>query len=65
MSRYDRRPFDDASTDPQHIIARALAEYFDGTEIRPSEWWQAGRAVKALKAAGMLRTVRERKAAKT
>lgn len=60
--RYRRRPFDDASTDPQHVIAQALAEYDRDTEIPPATWWRAGQAVRALKAAGMLRTARERKA---
>jgi len=64
VTRHDNRPFDDDSTDPQHVIARSLAEYDRRTEIAPADWWQAGRAVKALKAAELLRTARERKATK-
>lgn len=52
--RYRTRPFDDTSTDPQHVIARALAEYHRATGIRPGDWWEAGRVVKALKAKGLL-----------
>lgn len=48
------RQFDDATKDPRHVVARTLAEYDGWAEIRPGHWAEAGRVVKALKAAEML-----------
>jgi hypothetical protein len=48
------RTIDEDSTDPQHVIATALALYNASDHIRPRDWWQAGRAVRALKAKGLL-----------
>lgn len=52
---------DPESTDPRHVVAAALAEYDGWGEIRPGHWWQAGRAVKALKAQGMITPKRQRR----
>jgi hypothetical protein len=52
--RWRTRPFDPASTDPQHVIAEALARREDRTFIPPGCWWEAGAVVKALKAKGLL-----------
>lgn len=59
------RPLAPDSTDPRTVAATALAVYAGSPHIAPAHWWQAGRVVASLKAAGMLRTARERKAATT
>lgn len=53
-SIYRERVFDPDSTDPQHVIAAALARYDGFGVIAPAHWWKAGRAVTALKAKGLL-----------
>ncbi len=47
-------PFNDESTDPRHIAARALAEFDGWGEIRPMHRYQANAVVRALKAKGQL-----------
>lgn len=57
------RPFLPDSVDVRQVIAETVAIRNGWAEIRPGHWADAGALVKALKARGMLRTARERKAA--
>jgi hypothetical protein len=57
------RPFQPDSTDARQVVAEVIARRDGWAEIRPGHWADAGVLVKELKAHGMLRTARERKAA--
>jgi hypothetical protein len=61
----ESRPFQSNPTDPRQVIAQVLAERSGFTEIRRGHWADSGALVKALKAEGMLRTARERKASES
>jgi hypothetical protein len=47
-------PFDPDSTDPGHIVAKALAEYEGWGEIRPHHRYRTNAVLRALKAKGLL-----------
>lgn len=56
------RPFQAEPDDPRQVIAQSLARLAGRADIAPADWTRAGKLVRDLKAAGMLRTARERKA---
>jgi hypothetical protein len=58
------RAFQPDSDDVRQIVAEVIARRDGWAEIRSGHWADAGVVVKELKARGMIRTVRERKAAR-